>query len=241
MEKWKQPTSAALHKQKLPNLTLISVQVRSPKLDCFNVFWKFSLHPIEAVIVLYHHCNPPPLKSQELRQGEQKNPPTLKIKPCDSRQCNSNNSSPHQSQVRMSMSEGEEIATSSERPGASTCWDETALWFTRGNDVLSCEGTAQPVPAPATLAVLLSRQRLSTHLTATPLLPTLRGSQGDTAKQVGTDTARKRYTGIFKARHTRVEGYGQHAIVPGSPTRHSCNRATFIIHNTGLVLLQGVI
>lgn len=51
--------------------------------------------------------------------------------------------------------EGEETTTFSGTPGAGTCWDEVVLGFTRGNNVLFCESTAQPVPASATLAMSL--------------------------------------------------------------------------------------
>lgn len=39
-------------------------------------------------------------------------------------------------------------------------------------------------------------------------------SVGARTEQMGTDTARKHYTGIFKARHIKVEGHGQHLRLP---------------------------
>lgn len=110
----------------------------------------------------------------------------------------------------MSVSEGEETTTLSETLGAGTCWDERALQFTRGNGVLLCKGTAQPVPAPATSATLLGEQCSSTHLRAMSLFPAPRGNR---AEQMGTDTGgtRKRYAGIFRARYAKVEGHGPHS------------------------------
>lgn len=122
--------------------------------------------------------------------------------------------------------EGEETTTLPETPGAGTCWDEVVLWFTRGNDVLFRESTAQPVPAPATFAMSLF-----------PALWT---------EQMGTDTARKHYTGIFKARHIKVEGHGQHlrllhkALVQQSYIYYPQHGTVFIgrCDLTGLVGLQ---
>lgn len=94
-----------------------------------------------------------------------------------------------------------------------------------GNYVLLCEATAWPGPTPATSATLLGKQCLTTHLTPTSLFPTVPESQGDRAKQIWMDTARKHTMLVFSEQ--------------GTPRWKGTDKAMFIIHKTELVFLQG--